>query len=154
MLQRDFADDFVTGVHGAADAVLAGFHVGRLQQQPGRRRCAEVEGEGAIGPNSDTRRDGNAGVDVGGTSIELLSKARQDKTVRMLIVPARSRELAPNARGSTHLAKVHTLHTFTTQGRTDRRTGAGLASAHNELDDLVLGQCLLRHGGMRSRDGS
>ena len=46
----------------------------------------------------------------------------------------------------TDLAKVHALHTFAAQGRADRRTGAGLASADNQLDELILGQRVLGHG--------
>lgn len=46
---------------------------------------------------------------------------------------------------SAYLTKIHTLHTLTTQGRTDGGTGTGLTGAHDELHDLVLGQCLLRH---------
>lgn len=49
-------------------------------------------------------------------------------------------------KGKSHLAKVHTLHTFTSQCRTDWRTGTGLASAHDELDDLVLLESLASHG--------
>jgi hypothetical protein len=45
-----------------------------------------------------------------------------------------------------HLAKVHTLDTLATQRRTDRRTGAGLASADDELDELVLLQNVPGHG--------
>lgn len=46
---------------------------------------------------------------------------------------------------SAHLAKVHALDTLTTQSRSDRRTGRGLTSADNQLDELILGQNVLRH---------
>ena len=55
-------------------------------------------------------------------------------------------------RGSD-LAKVHALDTLTTQGRTDGRTRTGLASPDNELDELLLRQRVLGHGGMRMGSG-
>lgn len=40
---------------------------------------------------------------------------------------------------AAHLAKIHTLHTLTTQRWTDGRARTGLTSSDNELDELVLG---------------
>lgn len=45
-----------------------------------------------------------------------------------------------------YLAEIHALHTFATQCRTDGRAGTGLAGAHDQFDDLILGHCLARHG--------
>jgi hypothetical protein len=45
----------------------------------------------------------------------------------------------------TDLAEIHALDTFASQGRTDRRTGTGLAGAHNELDELVFGEDFAGH---------
>lgn len=72
VLEGDFADNFMAGVHGAADAVLAGLDIGSVQQKPCSGRRAEVKGEGAIRTDGDTRGNGNAGVDVSSTGIELL----------------------------------------------------------------------------------
>jgi hypothetical protein len=44
-----------------------------------------------------------------------------------------------------YLAEVHGLDTLATQCRTDGRRGRGLASAHDELDDLVVCDCFSRH---------
>lgn len=49
-------------------------------------------------------------------------------------------------KSEAHLAKVHTLDTLATQRRTDRRAGTGLASADDELDELVLLQSVPGHG--------
>ena len=51
--------------------------------------------------------------------------------------------------GGAHLAKVHTLDTFTTQGWTNRGTGTGLTSPDDELDELFLSKCVLSHDGGR-----
>jgi hypothetical protein len=47
--------------------------------------------------------------------------------------------------GDTYLAEIHTLHTFTSQCRADRRTGTRLSSAHNQLDDLICCGACFRH---------
>lgn len=47
--------------------------------------------------------------------------------------------------GLMYLAKVHGLDTFATQCRTDGRRGRGLASADDELDDLVVCDCFSCH---------
>jgi hypothetical protein len=55
-----------------------------------------------------------------------------------------------------HLAKVHTLDTLATQRRTDWGTGAGLTSADNQLDELVLLQRVSGHNeecGMEGWEG-
>lgn len=132
VLQRDLAHGLVAGVHSTTDAVLSRFHIGSLQQQPGSTGGTEVEGKRAIGADGDTRRNRDAGVDVGGTSVEFLCNGKKfSMSLRFVGESTRA--------GSAHLAKVHTLHTFTTQGGTDRGTGTGLAGAHDELHDLILG---------------
>lgn len=50
-----------------------------------------------------------------------------------------------------HLAEIHALDPSATQGRADRGTGTGLASAHDELDDLVVGEGLFGHGDWKEK---
>lgn len=45
VLERDLAAGIVTGVHGAAEAVLPGLDIGSVQQQVGGGRSAEIESE-------------------------------------------------------------------------------------------------------------
>ena len=73
MLQGNLADDLMAGVHRASDAVLARLQVGGLEQEVGCRRCPQVKGKRAIGTNGNTGGNRDAGVDVGGSGIELLS---------------------------------------------------------------------------------
>lgn len=72
VLQRHLADRLVPRVHRAPESVLARLHVGRFQEEPGRRRRAQVEGERAIRADGDSRWDGHAGLDVGGARVEFL----------------------------------------------------------------------------------
>ena len=55
------------------------------------------------------------------------------------------REISGHRKSGAHLAKVHTLDTLATQRGTDWGTGAGLASADNQLDELVLLQRISGH---------
>lgn len=40
-------------------------------------------------------------------------------------------------RNAAYLAEIHTLHTLTAQGGTDRRAGTGLAGSHDQFNDLI-----------------
>jgi hypothetical protein len=44
-----------------------------------------------------------------------------------------------------HLAEIHTLHTLTSERRTDRRRRRSLTRTDYEFDDLVFGYRFLRH---------
>lgn len=72
VLQRDRAAGLMARVHGTAQAALSGLDVGRVQEEIGGGRSAEVEGKGSVGADSDARRNGNAGVDVCSASVEFL----------------------------------------------------------------------------------
>ena len=72
MFEGYLADELMAWVLGATDAILARFHVGRLQQQIGGSGSTEVEGEGTVGSDSDTRRNGYTGVDVCSSGVEFL----------------------------------------------------------------------------------
>lgn len=72
MLEGDLADELMTRVLGATDAILARFHVGRLQQQISGGGSTEVEGKGTVGADSDTRRNGDTGVNVCSSGVEFL----------------------------------------------------------------------------------
>jgi hypothetical protein len=72
MLQGHFADGLVARFHGSADAVLAGLHVRSLQEEICRRWGSKVEGEGSVRTNSDSCGNGDSGVDVRGSGVELL----------------------------------------------------------------------------------
>ena len=136
VLERDFAACLVAGVHGAAQTVLPGLHVGGIEQEIRGGRGAKIEGEGPIGANGDARRNGDSGVDVGSAGVEFLSS-----TISCDSMLKRAE--------SAHLAEVHALDTLTTQSRTDGRTGRGLAGADNQLDELILGQNVLSHDECR-----
>jgi hypothetical protein len=45
----------------------------------------------------------------------------------------------------THLTKVHTLHSLTTQRWTDGRRWTRLPRAHDQFDNLVSCYCFLGH---------
>jgi hypothetical protein len=130
VLQRHLANHLVPRVHRAPESVLARVHVGRFQEEPGRRRRAQVEGERAIRADGDSRWDGHAGLDVGGARVEFL--VRLESSCRNVCIPA-------------YLAEIHALDASATQGRTDGRAGAGLASAHDELYDLIVGEGFFGH---------
>jgi len=72
VLERDLAADLMAGVHGTAQTVLPGLHVGSIKQEVGGGRGAEVEGEGPVGADGDARRNGDAGVDVSSAGVEFL----------------------------------------------------------------------------------
>lgn len=72
VFQRHLAHRLMAGSHGTTKPTLARLHVGSLEQQPGGRGSAEVEGEGAIGADGNTGGYGDAGVDVGGSGVEFL----------------------------------------------------------------------------------
>ena len=54
-------------------------------------------------------------------------------------------EWLERSRVDKYLAEIHTLHTFTSQCRTNRRTGTRLPSTHNQLDDLICCGACFRH---------
>lgn len=62
----------MAGIHRTAHPVLPRFDIGRVEQEVGGGRGAEVKVEGSVGSNSDARRDGDTGVNVSGTGIEFL----------------------------------------------------------------------------------
>lgn len=64
-----------------------------------------------------------------------------------IILSVFKRETEP-AEIQAHLAKVHALDTLTTQRRTDRGTGRGLAGTDDELDELLPCQSVFGHDGM------
>lgn len=72
MLEGDLAADLVAGVHGAAHAILPGLDIGGVEQEVGGGRGAEVEGEGSVGADCDTRWNGDTGVDVSSAGVEFL----------------------------------------------------------------------------------
>jgi hypothetical protein len=72
MLEGNLATNIVAGVHGAAQAVLAGLDIGRVKEEIGGCWGAEVESEGSVRTDSDAGGNGDTGVDVSGTSVEFL----------------------------------------------------------------------------------
>lgn len=72
MLQGHFADDLVAWSHGSPDAVLARLHVRSLQEEICRRGGSNIESKGSVRTNGDSCGNGDSGVDVRGSGIELL----------------------------------------------------------------------------------
>jgi hypothetical protein len=72
VLERDRPDNLGAGILGAAQSALARLDQGGLQQQPGGRWRAQLEGERAVGADGDVGGDGGAGVDVCGAGVEFL----------------------------------------------------------------------------------
>lgn len=74
MLQRDLAAGLMARFHCAPQAVPSRLDICGVEQEVGGGRRAEFEVEGSVGPNGDTRGNGNTGVNVCGASIELLQQ--------------------------------------------------------------------------------
>lgn len=72
VLERDLTADLVAGFHGSAQTVLTRLDIGRVQEEVGGCRRAEVEEEGAVGTDGDARGNGDTDVDVGSAGIEFL----------------------------------------------------------------------------------
>lgn len=72
MLERHLADNLVSGVHRATEAILTRLHVRSIQQEPCRCRGAEVEVERTIRADGDASGNWDASVDMRGAGVELL----------------------------------------------------------------------------------
>lgn len=126
MLQGDLATNFMARVHRTTQAILPRLDIGSVQEEVGGGWSADVESERSVRADGHARGHGYASVDVCSAGVELLQLTRLVSIDSTALVDLEE-----------YLAKVHALHTLTTQRRTDWRTGGCLASSDDELDKLV-----------------